>query len=69
MAATLISGPAAMSTAWVQASASGEGSVLTSAMEVAPAAVVALASATISGLLPDCETARAAALSSFSFAP
>ena len=47
----------------------GEGSVLVSAMEIAPPLVAPSAMATISGLLPDWEMAMAAAPPSFSLAP
>ena len=53
----------------MQASASGEGSVLVSAMEIAPPFVAPSAMATMSGLLPDWEMAMAAPPPSFSFAP
>ncbi|MEY9831655.1 hypothetical protein ABIA25_003470 [Sinorhizobium fredii] len=58
-----------MSSGWLQASAIGEGKVFVSAIETAPARVAASAIATMSGLLPDCEMAIAAAPPSFSSAP
>ena len=69
VAATLFSTPALRSTVKSAAAARGEPAVLVSAMVKAPLWRADWAIATMSGLLPDCDTAIEAARSSFSVRP
>ena len=69
VAATLRSSPASSERQMSALRAAGESATLTIATEMAPAALAACCSATMSGLWPDCEMVRHSAPSAFSLPP